>query len=99
MRRRRLSRIFASTAVVAAFVTGAGEAGNEAAEVNWCRTSDAAWIARVLSAAGYNKNSCSGAAYVVGGKGRDLYLWATSEPGRLRDAGAAEAQWRGAAEA
>jgi hypothetical protein len=85
--KRPFLALLASTAVVTAAATGTGEAPDQVAQVDWCRTKDAAWVGRVITAAGYGKKSCSGAAFVVGSRGRDLYVWATSELGSLSDRG------------
>ena len=80
--------LLASVAVVAGAAAGGGVAATRVAQVNrWCRTNDAAWLGRVISAAGYGNIACSGVAYVIGGRGRDIYVWATSEPGPLSEPG------------
>jgi hypothetical protein len=84
---RRALALLASSAVVAVAATGTGEAHGHVAKVDWCRTKDAGWVGRVVDAAGYSKTSCAGAAYLIGSRGRDLYVWATSEPGVVSDQG------------
>src|SRR5919112_219475 len=77
--------LLAMTTVVAATAASGGGAANQAAqEDRWCRTKSAAWVGRVITAAAYGKIACSGVAYVVGDRGRDLYVWATSARGPVR---------------
>jgi hypothetical protein len=42
----------------------------------WPRTRDAAWLWSTLHRVGYGDVGCTGSAFVVGGRGRDLYIWA-----------------------
>lgn len=53
-----------------------------AAPGEWPRTTDAAWLARAIRAAGYRRTNCTGSAFVIQTQGRtrsghDLYVWTT----------------------
>ena len=55
----------------------------------WPHTADAAWLARVLRASGYEEFGCTGSAFVVdtGGRepyGHDLYVWTSRSSGLPR---------------
>ena len=78
------THVLRAALVAAIGVAAACGQGNVAVECerpgDWPHTPGAAWVARVIAAAGYERTGCTGSAFVIdtGGRGRsgqDLYVW------------------------